>query len=546
MTDARATFRLQGEDATAQAFKSALGRTQAFSKQAASVMKGAFLGISLATITGAIGRSIELGDELNKAAIKAGLAGSAMSELAHAANMADVDLASLSTGLKFMQVNLSKIAEGSKEGEKTLAALGLRLDSIKGLKADAQFELIAEKIASLKDPADRTRAAVEIFGRAGADLLPLFEQGAEGIRKAREEAKRLGIALSDEQIATLAEADDAIKRLSASFRGLSNVLVSAVGPTLSRTLDGFTRIIQAAREGKTWIDLYREIRAEQSKADRTGVIERPTTTAPGFGAADELQTIASAIEKAMKDAEEASKKAKEEAAKAAQEALRSFELDPETLDRISFEDWKRETVQATDEVVRASQDMDAELQRIGDDMQQSWEAATDELSTFADQAARNMQDAFADFLFDPFKDGINGMLKGFVNILRRMAAEAVASKIFESLGFGSGGGGGGGLGGLFKSFTGLFGFANGGQFKVGGSGGTDSQLVAFRASPNETVTVTRPDQRMGGPSIVLNYSPQIDARGADIGLTQRLPAILSEQSRRIFDELDRRYGLRPT
>lgn len=38
------------------------------------------------------------------------------------------------------------------------------------------------------------------------------------------------------------------------------------------------------------------------------------------------------------------------------------------------------------------------------------------------------------------------------------------------------------------------GFQNGGNFKVGGSGGTDSQLVQFRASPNETVSVKTPGQ----------------------------------------------------
>jgi len=38
-------------------------------------------------------------------------------------------------------------------------------------------------------------------------------------------------------------------------------------------------------------------------------------------------------------------------------------------------------------------------------------------------------------------------------------------------------------------------FATGGQFNVGGAGGTDSQLVQFLASPDETVTVQTPSQR---------------------------------------------------
>lgn len=41
---------------------------------------------------------------------------------------------------------------------------------------------------------------------------------------------------------------------------------------------------------------------------------------------------------------------------------------------------------------------------------------------------------------------------------------------------------------------GLEGFQNGGEFEVGGSGGPDSQLVAFRASPREIVSVQTPAQ----------------------------------------------------
>lgn len=43
--------------------------------------------------------------------------------------------------------------------------------------------------------------------------------------------------------------------------------------------------------------------------------------------------------------------------------------------------------------------------------------------------------------------------------------------------------------------------ATGAEFRVGGAGGVDSRLVAFRASPDEVVTVRRPDQFDGeGPA----------------------------------------------
>jgi tape measure domain-containing protein len=60
---------------------------------------------------------------------------------------------------------------------------------------------------------------------------------------------------------------------------------------------------------------------------------------------------------------------------------------------------------------------------------------------------------------------------------------------------------GGPWGALLGSFAGsvsLPGHATGGQFMVGGSGGTDSNLVAFRASANERVTVETPAQVQAG------------------------------------------------
>jgi tape measure domain-containing protein len=101
----------------------------------------------------------------------------------------------------------------------------------------------------------------------------------------------------------------------------------------------------------------------------------------------------------------------------------------------------------------------------------------------------------------------------------------------------SGGGGGGFLASLAGSLGGLFGgggggeaapqggtaggtgtlgglaalgaqlaFRNGGNFNVGGGGGPDSQLVAFRASPGENVQVNKPGQGGGGRSVVVNMN----------------------------------------
>lgn len=69
-----------------------------------------------------------------------------------------------------------------------------------------------------------------------------------------------------------------------------------------------------------------------------------------------------------------------------------------------------------------------------DSMASKTKDASDSMSVFTEQAARNMQDAFADFLFDPFGEGLGGMVEGFAKALQRMAAEAASAEIFKMIG----------------------------------------------------------------------------------------------------------------
>ncbi len=142
------------------------------------------------------------------------------------------------------------------------------------------------------------------------------------------------------------------------------------------------------------------------------------------------------------------------------------------------------------------------------------EAATDRMREALDFA----KDATQGFLSD-FRQGLQngeGIWKSFgnaaLNVLNKIV-DKIETQLVDALfsmngalggiGGGAGGGGGGGLlGGLFSGLGRLFGFASGGSFQVGGAGGIDSQLVAFKASPNETVSVTKPGQERGGASSV--------------------------------------------
>lgn len=57
----------------------------------------------------------------------------------------------------------------------------------------------------------------------------------------------------------------------------------------------------------------------------------------------------------------------------------------------------------------------------------------EEMDEFSKSAAQNMQSGFADFLFEPFADGIDGMAKNFEKAVRRMVAEAAAAQLMKYL-----------------------------------------------------------------------------------------------------------------
>lgn len=146
------------------------------------------------------------------------------------------------------------------------------------------------------------------------------------------------------------------------------------------------------------------------------------------------------------------------------------------------------------------------------------QAERQQLNVFADEAARGMQDAFANFLFDPFSEGLDGMLAGFADTVRRMIAEAAAAEILQQF-FGFLGGLVGGKAGAFlgSMATSVGHRASGGPVSAGKPylvGERGAELFIPRASGSIV-----PNGAMG--AVTVNYA--IDARGAD---AERIMAVL--------------------
>lgn len=124
----------------------------------------------------------------------------------------------------------------------------------------------------------------------------------------------------------------------------------------------------------------------------------------------------------------------------------------------------------------------------------------DESSRFAQEAASNIQDSFAEFLFDPFADGIDGMARGLADTLRRMAAESLAAQANVALlgsGFDKTGQVGGLLGDLGRSI-GVPGVAPAeGADNAGMQGVIDAVVNTGASSTEKTILQSAADAVIG-------------------------------------------------
>lgn len=168
------------------------------------------------------------------------------------------------------------------------------------------------------------------------------------------------------------------------------------------------------------------------------------------------------------------------------------------------------------------------------------------VSSFTDSLSTGLQAMLAGTASfnDALKNLWGDMKSAFIKSVSEMIAKWAVLQAMTAMGLNQGGGGksagkGGGAAGAIASsgiisgglsmipvvgpvlggVAKLFGFAEGGSFPVGGLGGTDSQLVAFRASPDETVSVTRPG-RGAGPTVIFNNYGDIN-NGMDLEMMQR-------------------------
>lgn len=183
----------------------------------------------------------QAGDDIGKEAKKIGVGTTELQRLRFAAERSGTSSRNLSLAIKNSAKQLEDASNGgAKLFRDALEDIGLSLEDVQGLTAEERLALFADRLGQVGDEGKKTALAMNLFGaRAGPDLLPLLQEGSDGIRALGDEAERLGIVIDEEGVAASERFQDRMTDLKATLTGVKNTIGVALIPAVEGVIIKF-------------------------------------------------------------------------------------------------------------------------------------------------------------------------------------------------------------------------------------------------------------------------------------------------------------------
>jgi len=179
--------------------------------------------------------SINSADAASKQAQAIGVTVEALTGLQYAAELAGVSNENLNSSLGRFNRVIGDAEQGMTKQKQAFDDLGISIRGANGeiKSADKLLLEVSDRFSKYEDGANKSAVAQELFGRSGAALIPLLNQGADGITELTDQAAKLGLVLDSETARAAEQFNDSLTTLSAVGKGVGNTLMRDMLPTLN-------------------------------------------------------------------------------------------------------------------------------------------------------------------------------------------------------------------------------------------------------------------------------------------------------------------------
>lgn len=184
----------------------------------------------------------EYGDTVDKESQKMHISAEAYQEW-------DFILQHAGTSVDGMKTAMKTLTAQVESGSDAFEALGLSTEQIASMSQEELFGAVITGLQGIEDETERTTLAQSLLGRSSVEMTALFNMSAEETEELRNQVHDLGGVMSDEAVKASADYADAMTNLETSFSGLKKNLMSEFLPSISKTMNGLSKVFSGDKSG---------------------------------------------------------------------------------------------------------------------------------------------------------------------------------------------------------------------------------------------------------------------------------------------------------
>lgn len=192
-----------------------------------------------AALFGMASKASDAGDRVDKMSQKIGISREAFQKYDYVLGQNGTDVEKLQVGLKTLTQRMGESADGTGKGAEAFDKLGLSAKDVTGaMKSQEQmFEETAKALMKMPEGAEKSQMAFDLFGKAGLELMPMLNAGADSFDELSQRAHDLGFVMSDEAVTAAAQFNDSMDDVKKALGGAMTKIGTEVMPIFQIMLD---------------------------------------------------------------------------------------------------------------------------------------------------------------------------------------------------------------------------------------------------------------------------------------------------------------------
>lgn len=192
----------------------------------------------------AAGKAAEQFDQL---AQRTGIAVQSLEGLQVAMAREGIGTEALAQGFRKLSQEMVGVRDRTAASVDLFTKLGVSLD-VADKSTGTVLYAIADRFKVMADGAEKSRLAVELFGRGGLLLIPILNQGSAGLDAAMRKAAEFGLILTRTQQTDLKTFDDSLDDMQSALKGFQAQVGAAFAPAFTALVHGLTNAVVMAKD----------------------------------------------------------------------------------------------------------------------------------------------------------------------------------------------------------------------------------------------------------------------------------------------------------